>query len=166
MTSSSLCKTLLAFALLPFVLLDKPACYSRCLYSRYLLTSTFAFQSPIMKRTSFGGCQFQKVLQVFIESFSFFSITCWGTDLDYCHIEWIAYYSVFYFIFSEYWQLLSFNEWSMSLSCQTHMNKVVSNIPLLAFKCLLHLQLFPPFIHDIGNLPSFFSLVWLKESKF
>ena len=33
-----------------------------------------------------------KVLQVFIElfNFSFFSITDWGRDLDYCDIEWFA----------------------------------------------------------------------------
>ena len=33
-----------------------------------------------------------KVLLVFIEqfSFSFFSITGWGIDLDYCDIEWFA----------------------------------------------------------------------------
>ena len=31
-------------------------------------------------------------MQVFIEpfNFSFFSITGWGTDLDYCDIEWFA----------------------------------------------------------------------------
>ena len=53
------------------------------------LFPTFAFQSPIMKRTSFGECQFWKVLQVFREpfNFSFFSITGQGTDLDYCDIE-------------------------------------------------------------------------------
>ena len=35
---------------------------------------------------------FYKVLQVFIEpfNFSFFSITGWGVDLDYCGIEWFA----------------------------------------------------------------------------
>ena len=27
---------------------------------------------------------------VFIEPFSFFSITVWGIDLDYCDIEWFA----------------------------------------------------------------------------
>ena len=34
----------------------------------------------------------QKVLKVFIElfNFSFFSITGWGIDLDYCDIEWFA----------------------------------------------------------------------------
>ena len=57
------------------------------------LLPIFAFQSPIMKSTSFFfGCYFQKVLEVFIElfNFSFFSITCWGIDLDYCDIEWFV----------------------------------------------------------------------------
>ena len=33
-----------------------------------------------------------KGLQVFIEpfNFSFFSVTSWGIDLDYCNIEWFA----------------------------------------------------------------------------
>ena len=32
-------------------------------------------------------------MQVFIEpfNFSFFSITGWGIDLDYCDIEWLAW---------------------------------------------------------------------------
>ena len=65
---------------------------------------TFAFQSPIMKRTSFLGvtskkscrssqsCEFQKILYVFGELFNFslFSITGWSIDLDYCDIEWFA----------------------------------------------------------------------------
>ena len=31
-------------------------------------------------------------MKVFIEpfNFNFFSITCWGIDLDYCDIEWFA----------------------------------------------------------------------------
>ena len=45
-----------------------------------------------MKRTSFLGVSSKKVLQVFLElfNFSFFSITDWGIDLDYCDIEWFA----------------------------------------------------------------------------
>ena len=52
---------------------------------------TFAFQSSIMKRTSFWVLVL-KVLEVFIEpfNFSFFSVTAWGIDLDYCDIEWFA----------------------------------------------------------------------------
>ena len=84
----SLDKTLLAFALLHFVLQGQI-----CLLLQVSLwLPTFAFQSSIMKRTSLGGCQFYKVLQVFIEpfNFSFFSITGWDLDLDYCDIEWFA----------------------------------------------------------------------------
>ena len=42
-----------------------------------------------MKRTSFLGVSFTRT---FIEpfNFSFFSITGWGTNLDYCGIEWFA----------------------------------------------------------------------------
>ena len=48
-------------------------------------------------------------MQVFIElfNFSFFSITAWGIDLDYCDIEWFALemnrdYSVVFEIASKY----------------------------------------------------------------
>ena len=56
-------------------------------YSRYLLTSYFTFQNDI-----FFGVSFLKVLQVFIElfNFSFFSVTDWGIDLDYCDFEQFA----------------------------------------------------------------------------
>ena len=52
---------------------------------------TFAFQSPIMKRTSF----LVSVLKGLVGPhrtihFSFFSVTGWGIDLDYCDIEWFA----------------------------------------------------------------------------
>ena len=41
---------------------------------------------------SFAGGQFQKVLQAIIEmfNFTFFKISGWGIDLDYCDIEWFA----------------------------------------------------------------------------
>ena len=44
-----------------------------------------------MKR-AFGGVSVLKGLVVFIElfNFSFFSITGWGIDLDYCDIEWFG----------------------------------------------------------------------------
>ena len=50
---------------------------------------TFAFQSPIMKRTYFlvlvleGLVGLHRTIQL-----HFFSITDWGIDLDYCDIEW------------------------------------------------------------------------------
>ena len=51
------------------------------------LLPTVAFQSPIMKRMSFGGVSSRRSY-VFIElfNFSFFSVTGWGIDLDYCDI--------------------------------------------------------------------------------
>ena len=51
---------------------------------------TFAFQSAMMKRTSFFWCQFQKVLQAFIEpfNFNFFCISAWVMDLDCCDTKW------------------------------------------------------------------------------
>ena len=54
---------------------------------------TFAFQSPVMKRTSFLGVSSKRsFLYVFIEPFNFsvFSITGQGIDLDYLDIEWFA----------------------------------------------------------------------------
>ena len=56
------------------------------------LTSYFCIPVPYNEKDIFSGCQFQKVLQGFIEpfNFSFFSITGWGIDLDYCDIEWFA----------------------------------------------------------------------------
>ena len=72
-----------------FILYSKTkfACYSRC-----LLTSYFCILVPCNEKDIFFGCQFQKVLQVFIEPLNFilFSITGWGIDLDYCDIEWFA----------------------------------------------------------------------------
>ena len=75
---------------------------------------TFAFQSPIMKRTSF----LVSVLKGLVGPhrtihFSFFSVTGWGIDLDYCDIEWFALemnrdYSVVFEIASKYCVLDSF----------------------------------------------------------
>ena len=61
-------------------------------YSSYLFTSYFCIPVPYDEKDIFFDCQFQKVLQVFIEllNFSFFSITDWGIDLDYCDIELFA----------------------------------------------------------------------------
>ena len=63
-------------------------------YARCFLTSYFFIPVPYNEKDiyTFGGCQFQKVLQVFIEpfNFTFFSITCRGIDSDYCDIEQLA----------------------------------------------------------------------------
>ena len=53
---------------------------------------TFAFQSPMMKRISFFGV----VLEGFVGLHrtvqpQLFDISGWGTDLDYCDIEWFAF---------------------------------------------------------------------------
>ena len=76
--------------LLPcFILYSKAkfACYSRC-----FLTYYFCISVPYNGKDIFFGCQFQKVLQGFKElfSFSFFSVTDQGIDLDYRNIEWFA----------------------------------------------------------------------------
>ena len=54
------------------------------------LLPTFAFQCPIMKRTSFLGVSSKRSCKVFIEpfNFSFISGTHWGIVLDYRDIEW------------------------------------------------------------------------------
>ena len=52
---------------------------------------TFAFQSPIMKRTSFLGVSSKRSWRSSqTQSTQFFSVTGWGIDLDYCDIEWFA----------------------------------------------------------------------------
>ena len=97
------------------VLLEEGVCYDQCIllaklceplpcfilyseaklacYSRYLLTSCFCIPVPCDEKNICFGYQIQNVLQVFIEpfNFSFFSITGWGIDLDYCDIEWLAF---------------------------------------------------------------------------
>ena len=80
-------KTLVAFALLHLYSKFKFA-----YYSRFLLISYFCIPVPYNEKDTFFGCQFQNVLQVLIEpfNFSFFSISGWGIDLDYCDIEWFA----------------------------------------------------------------------------
>ena len=75
---------------LPYFILCSKAIF--VCYSRYLLTSYFCIPVPYNEKDIFFGCQFQKVLQDFIELFnlSFFSITGQGIDLDYCNIEQFA----------------------------------------------------------------------------
>ena len=82
--SAELCQPLLCFIL-----------YSKAkltCYSRYLLTSYFCIPIPYDEKDTFFWCSFQKVLEVFIEllKFSFFGISGWGIDLDYCDVEWFA----------------------------------------------------------------------------
>ena len=44
-----------------------------------------------MKRTSFGGVSSKRSCSsIELFNFSFFSVTGWGIDLDYCDTEWFA----------------------------------------------------------------------------
>ena len=54
------------------------------------LHPTFAFQSPIIKRTSFLGVSSRSSYRFYRFNFSFFTITGWGVDLDYYDLEWFA----------------------------------------------------------------------------
>ena len=100
---------------LSLVLLEKGICYDQCVllaklcqplscfilyskaklscYFRHLLTSYFCIPVSYNERTSFFWCQFQKVLQIFIElfNFNFVGISGWGIDLDYCDTECFAF---------------------------------------------------------------------------
>ena len=83
----SLGKTLLAFALLHSILprLNLPVTPG------ISWLPTFAFQSPIMKRTSFGGVSSSLVgLRRTVQLQLLQLLTGWGIDLDYCDIEWLA----------------------------------------------------------------------------
>ena len=80
--SAKLCQPLTCFVLY------STAKFACCF--RYLLTSYLCIPVPYIEKDIFWGCQFQKVMQVFIESFSFFSITGRGIDLDCCDTEWFA----------------------------------------------------------------------------
>ena len=80
---------LLAFALLHFVLQAKLTCYSR-----YLLTSYFCIPVPYDEKDIFV-CVCVSILEgleIFTEpfNFSFFNVSDWGIDLDYCDIEYFA----------------------------------------------------------------------------
>ena len=81
----SLCKTLLAFALLHFVLQGQT-----CLLLQASLDFLLLHSSPlIMKKTYFWVLVLEGLVGR-IELLSFFSITSWGIDLDYCDIECFA----------------------------------------------------------------------------
>ena len=70
-----------------FYITVRLACYSRC-----LLTSYFCIPISYDEKDIYFWCQFQKVLQVFIEPFNFifFGISRWRIGLDYCDVEWFA----------------------------------------------------------------------------
>ena len=83
MISHYLGKTLLAVALLHFVLQGQ-------IIPGISGLATFAYQSPVMKRTSFLVLILDHL--VFIEPFNFshFGISGWGISLDYYDIECFA----------------------------------------------------------------------------
>ena len=93
-------------------------------YSRRFLTCYFCILVSCNEKDIFFGCQFQKVLQVFLEpfNFSFFSITDQGIDLDYRDIEWFALetnrdHSVIFEIASKYCisdSLFDYDDYSIS----------------------------------------------------
>ena len=64
-------------------------------------------------------------------NFSFFSITVWGIDLDYCDIEWFALetsrdYSIIFEIASQYYILDSFVDYDgYSISSKGFLPSVV-----------------------------------------
>ena len=60
-----------------------------CLLNQVFLHFLLLNSSPLECKKHLFECLFQKVLQVFIEpfNFSFFSITGWGVDLDYCEFN-------------------------------------------------------------------------------
>ena len=89
MTSAFSWQNLLVFALLHSVFQGKICLLLQVFLDFLLLHFPFPYDE---KNMFFWGCQFQKGLQVIIEpfNFSFFSITGWHIDLDYCDIEWFS----------------------------------------------------------------------------
>ena len=52
--------------------------------------ATFAFQSPMMKRTSFLVLALEVLVGLRTIQLQFLGIGGWGIDLDYCDIEWFS----------------------------------------------------------------------------
>ena len=79
-------------SLLNFVLLHSVLQGQICLLLHVFLDFYFSIPVPYNEKDIFWGCQFQKVLQVFIEPFNFrfCSVTGQGIALDYHNIEWFA----------------------------------------------------------------------------
>ena len=131
-------------------------------YSRYLLSSYFCILVLYVEKDIIFGCQFQKVLQIFIEpfNFSFFCIIGWGKDLDYCGTKWLALemnrdHSVIFEIAPKYCILDSFVGYegysiSLRVSCPqqqiTGSSKLNSPIPVHFISLILKMSMF--------NLPS------------
>ena len=106
----SLGKTLLAFALLHFVLKGQI-----CLLPQVSFDFLFWHSSPLWWKGHLFEVLLLEGLVIFMEpfNFSFFSITCWGIDFHYSDIEWFALetnkdHSVVFEIASKYCILDSF----------------------------------------------------------
>ena len=86
-TSAFSCKTLLTFARLPFVLQGQT-----CLLLQVSLDFLLCIPVLYNEKDIFFGVLVLEVLEGLIEpfNFSFFGISGWGIDLDYCDIEWFA----------------------------------------------------------------------------
>ena len=81
----SIGKTLLALFLTLYSK-AKLACYSR-----YLLTSYFCIPVPYCEKDIFLlGVSSSRSFFIELFNFSFFDLSGWGKDLDYCDIEWFA----------------------------------------------------------------------------
>ena len=79
-------KTLLAFALLHFVLQDQT-----CLLLQVSLDLHFCIPVPFNEKDIFLGVSSRRFCRsVELLSFSFFGISDWGIDLDYCDVEWFT----------------------------------------------------------------------------
>jgi len=85
-----------------------------------------------MKKTSFGGVSSRRSCRFSLEpfSFSFFSITGRGIDLNYCDIEWLALetnrdHSVIFEIASKYCILDSIVDYDYSISSKGFLPMVI-----------------------------------------
>ena len=78
--------------LLALALLDSVHQHQICSLLQVFIDCNFCIPFPYNEKDIFWGCQFQKVLQIFVEPFTFslFSIIRQGMFLDSCGIEWFA----------------------------------------------------------------------------
>ena len=138
----SLGKTLLAFAMLCFVLQGQI-----CLLLQVSLDSYFAFQSPVMKKISFLGVSSRR------SCISFFSITGWGR----VELWW-------------YWTVCLKNEQRSIQPAKTRQGAdCVSDHELLTAKFRLKLKKVGkttrPFRYDLNQIPYDYIVEMTKDSR-
>ena len=127
----SLGKTVLVFGLLLSVLQSQT-----CLLLQVSLDFLLLHSSPLWwKGHLFLGVSSRRSCRVFTEpfNFSFFSITVWGIDLDYCHVERFALernrdHSVVFEIAPKYCISDSFHYEGYSISSKRFLPTVISLI--------------------------------------